>query len=204
MHGHPLDLVFLDPGIERGLGEAHDTQRWVLHARPPGLLGDGQPDFKGRLGGEIVKAQGGQQADHTFRYTFAGLGQRVMLGDATAGEDVKSPADPLQFATGQKQMIPAFEEAIIDMKSGEKKTIEISADDAYGQPREELTQTLDRSTLPDEIELKVGSQLTAQGPDGQPFTVTVAAFNDETVTLDGNHPLAGEDLTFDVELVEIV
>ena len=98
MHGHPLDLVFLDPGIERGLREAHDTQRWVFHAWPPGLLADGQPYFKRRLGGEIVKAQGGQQADHTFGYTFAGLGQRVMLGDATVGEDVKSSADPLQFA----------------------------------------------------------------------------------------------------------
>ena len=118
--------------------------------------------------------------------------------------DSSVDADPLQFTTGQKQMIPAFEEAIIDMEPGEKKTIEISADGAYGQPREELTQTLERSMLPDEIELKVGLQLSAQGPDGQPFTVTVAAFDDKTVTLDGNHPLAGEDLTFDVELVEIV
>ncbi len=118
--------------------------------------------------------------------------------------DSSVDAEPLQFTTGAKQMIPAFEEAIIDMEPGEKKTIEIPANAAYGQPREELTQTLDRSTLPAEIELKVGLQLTAQGPDGQPFTVTVAAFDDKTVTLDGNHPLAGEDLTFDVELVEIV
>ena len=119
--------------------------------------------------------------------------------------DSSVDADPLQFTTGQKQMIPAFEEAIIEMEPGEKKTIEIPADSAYGQPREELTQTLDRSTVPDEVELKVGLQLTAaQDPDGQPFSVTVAAFDDKTVTLNGNHPLAGEDLTFDVELVEIV
>ena len=100
-------------------------------------------------------------------------------------------------------MIPAFEEAMVDMAVGEKKTIEIPADGAYGQPREELTQTLNRSTLPDEIDLQVGLRLTAQDPEGQPFTVTVVAFDDKTVTLDGNHPLAGEDLTFDVELVEI-
>jgi len=118
--------------------------------------------------------------------------------------DSSVDADPLQFTTGQKQMIPAFEEAIIDMEPGEKKTIEISADGAYGQLREELTQTVERGMLPDEIELKVGLRLTAQDPDGQPFTVTVAKFDDENVTLDGNHPLAGEDLTFDVELVEIV
>ena len=118
--------------------------------------------------------------------------------------DSSVDADPLQFTIGGKQMIPAFEEAMVDMAVGENKTIEIPADGAYGQPREELTQTLDRSTLPDEIELQVGLRLTAQDPEGQPFTVTVAAFDDKTVTLDGNHPLAGEDLTFDVELVEIV
>lgn len=118
--------------------------------------------------------------------------------------DSSVDADPLQFTIGQKQMIPAFEEAMVDMAIGEKKTIEIPAAGAYGQPREELTQTVERSMLPAEIELKVGLQLTAQDPNGQPFVVTVAKFDDENVTLDGNHPLAGEDLTFDVELVEIV
>lgn len=117
--------------------------------------------------------------------------------------DSSVDSEPLQFTTGQKQMIPAFEEAIIDMEPGEKKTFEISADAAYGQPREELTQIVERSMLPAEIELKVGLQLTAQDPNGQPFVVTVSQFDDEKVTLDGNHPLAGEDLTFDVELVEI-
>jgi len=118
--------------------------------------------------------------------------------------DSSVDADPLQFTIGQKQMIPAFEEAMIDMEVGEKKTIEIPADGAYGQRREELTQTVERSMLPDEIELREGMRLTAQAPDGQPFVVTVMKFDDENVTLDGNHPLASEDLTFDVELVEIV
>lgn len=118
--------------------------------------------------------------------------------------DSSVDADPLQFTIGQKQMIPAFEEAMIDMEVGEKKTIEIPADGAYGQRRDDMTQTVERSMLPDEIELREGMRLTAQAPDGQPFVVTVTKFDDETVTLDGNHPLAGEDLTFDVELVEIV
>jgi FKBP-type peptidyl-prolyl cis-trans isomerase 2 len=113
-------------------------------------------------------------------------------------------ADPLQFTIGAKQMIPAFEEAMVDMEVGEKKTIEISAEGAYGQRREDLTQTVERNMLPAEIELKEGLRLTAQDPNGQPFIVTIAKFDDESVTLDGNHPLAGEDLTFDVELVEIV
>jgi FKBP-type peptidyl-prolyl cis-trans isomerase 2 len=101
--------------------------------------------------------------------------------------DSSVDADPLQFTIGQKQMIPAFEEAMIDM-----------------QRRDDLTQTVERSLLPAEIELKVGLRLTAQDPEGQPFSVTIASFDEESVTLDGNHPLAGEDLTFDVELVEIV
>ena len=113
-------------------------------------------------------------------------------------------ADPLQFTIGGKQMIPAFEEAMIDMEVGQKKIIEIPAEGAYGQRNDQMMQTVERGMLPEEIELKVGLQLTAQDPNGQPFVVTVAKFDDENVTLDGNHPLAGEDLTFDIELVEIV
>jgi peptidylprolyl isomerase len=118
--------------------------------------------------------------------------------------DSSADADPLQFTIGAKQMIPAFEEAIIDMEPSEKKTIEIPADGAYGQRNDEMMQTVERSMLPEEIELKVGLRLTAQDPNGQPFAVTVAKFDDENVTLDGNHPLAGQDLTFDLELMEIV
>lgn len=117
--------------------------------------------------------------------------------------DSSIDADPLQFTIGGKQMIPAFEEAMVDMAVGEKKTIEIPAEGAYGPRREEMTQVLERTMLPAEMELKVGQQLTAQDPEGHPFIVTVAAFDDKNVTLDGNHPLAGEDLTFDIELVEI-
>ena len=113
-------------------------------------------------------------------------------------------ADPLQFTIGQKQVISGFEDGVIDMAIGDKKTIEIAAADAYGLRCDDMTQTVDRGVMPAEIELKVGLQLTAQDPDGQPFMVTIAKFDDETVTLDGNHPLAGQDLTFDVELVEIV
>lgn len=113
-------------------------------------------------------------------------------------------ADPLQFTIGQKQVISGFEDGVIDMAIGDKKTIEIAAADAYGLRRDDMTQTVDRGVMPAEIELKVGLQLTAQDPDGQPFMVTIAKFDDDTVTLDGNHPLAGQDLTFDVELVEII
>lgn len=112
-------------------------------------------------------------------------------------------ADPLQFTIGQQQVISGFEDGVLDMAIGDKKTIEIAASDAYGPRRDDMTQTVERSMLPAEIELKVGLQLTAHDPNGHPFVVTVVQFDDETVTLDGNHPLAGEDLTFDIELVEI-
>ena len=79
------------------MGEAYNAQRRVLHAWPPGFFTDGQPDFKRRLGREFVKTQGRQQTDHSLRYTFAGLGQCSVFGDATVGEDVESPADPLQL-----------------------------------------------------------------------------------------------------------
>lgn len=127
-------------------------------------------------------------------------------GKLTNGDvfDSSVNSEPIEFTLGQKQLIPGFEEGVIDMEPGEKKTIEISADSAYGRRNEELKQTVERSMLPDKIELKVGLRLTAQDQSGQPFTVTVADFDDEKVILDGNHPLAGEDLVFDLELVEII
>ena len=127
-------------------------------------------------------------------------------GKLTDGQvfDSSVNAEPLEFTLGQQQVIPGFEDAVVDMQPGEKKTIEIVADEAYGQPSDDLKQQVQRGMLPDDIELKVGLQLTAQNQSGQPFTVTVAEFDDDNVTLDGNHPLAGKDLTFDLELVEIV
>lgn len=127
-------------------------------------------------------------------------------GKLTNGDvfDSSANSEPIEFTLGQKQIIPGFEEGVIDMEPGEKKTIEIPADSAYGHRNEELMQTVERTLLPDKIDLKVGLRLTAQDQSGQPFTVTVANFDDEKVTLDGNHPLAGEDLVFDVELVEIM
>ena len=135
---------------------------------------------------------------HTVKVHYTG---KLKNGDVF---DSSVNADPLQFTTGQQQMIPAFEQAIMDMEPGEKKTIEIAAADAYGLRRDDMTQTVERSMLSEQIELKEGLRLTAQTPDGQPFAVTVIGFNDTSVTLDGNHPLAGKDLTFDIELVEIV
>ncbi len=90
------------------------------------------------------------------------------------------------------------------MEVGETKTSRIDADEAYGPRREDLLLDVPREQIPSEIDLQVGQQLTLQQPNGQAVPVTVAEFSDETVTLDANHPLAGEALTFELTLVEIV
>jgi FKBP-type peptidyl-prolyl cis-trans isomerase 2 len=127
-------------------------------------------------------------------------------GTLTDGKvfDSSLEREPLQFTIGEKQLIGAFEDAIVDMEAGNKKTINIVAAEAYGERDDKMMQTLDRSLVPAEVEVQVGLRLTAQGPEGQTVAVTVVDYDDKEITLDANHPLAGEDLTFELELVEIV
>lgn len=117
--------------------------------------------------------------------------------------DTSVGGEPLEFTLGLGQLIPAFEEAIVGMSPGESKTFEIPAEEAFGPYREELVLEIERERLPAEIELEVGQQLLLRDPNGQAFRVTVTDLDDHMVTLDANHPLAGEDLIFEVQLVEI-
>jgi len=89
------------------------------------------------------------------------------------------------------------------MTAGENKTVTIPADEAYRQRHEHMTREVPRASIPNDIELAEGMVLHAQGPEGQTLSVTVGSFDDEKVRIDGNHPLAGKDLTFALELVEI-
>lgn len=118
--------------------------------------------------------------------------------------DSSEGRDPLEFALGAGSIIPGLEQAIIGMAEGDKDTVTIVADDAYGPRHAEAVQTVERSQIPDHVELAVGGQLQAQAPSGQQLLLTVVEVTEETVTLDANHPLAGEDLVFEVELVAIV
>lgn len=118
--------------------------------------------------------------------------------------DSSEGRDPLQFTIGEKSIIPKLEEAIVGMATGDTATVEIDAADAYGPHRPEAVQTVDRSMIPANIDLSVGNQLQATTQEGQTVVLTVREANDTTVTLDGNHPLAGEDLIFEIEVVEIV
>lgn len=110
--------------------------------------------------------------------------------------------EPLQFIFGVGMIIPGLEEGIKGLKVGDKKTVEIPADKAYGQRNDAAIQEVPKDQFPKEIELKVGLQLMAQGPQGV-LPVTIADIKENTVTVDFNPPLAGKDLTFDVEIVEV-
>jgi len=118
--------------------------------------------------------------------------------------DSSEGRDPLEFTIGGGQVIPGFDEAVTGMVVGDAKSVTIPADQAYGPRVDEAVQSVPRDAIPAEIEIEEGMQLQAAAPDGQPVVVTVVSFDEESVTLDGNHPLAGQDLTFALELVEIV
>lgn len=111
--------------------------------------------------------------------------------------------EPLAFTIGAGQVIEGFEAAVTGMAVGEKKTVRIPPQDAYGERRDELVVQIARAQVPEHIELKLGMGLQLQQPDGRPVSVTVAALDETHVTLDANHPLAGEALTFELELVAI-
>ena len=117
--------------------------------------------------------------------------------------DSSEGRDPLSFTLGQGQVISGFEEAALGMEVGETKKARIEVEDAYGERRDDLVLEVPREQLPDELEVDVGTPLQLQQPDGQAVPVTVTALDDTTVTLDANHPLAGQPLNFEITLVGI-
>ena len=117
--------------------------------------------------------------------------------------DTSEGKEPLAFTLGQGSLIPGFEKGLIAMKLNEKKTINITKDDAYGDPREDLIIEVPKSELPQEMTPEVGMGLVSRTPEGQEMNLLVVEVREESVVLDGNHPLAGKDLIFDLEVVEI-
>ena len=118
--------------------------------------------------------------------------------------DSSSGREPLEFALGGGQVIPGFDAAVDGMTVGENKSVTIAADQAYGERHEQLVQQVPRSALPDEIKPEVGMQLQSRSPEGQVMNLIVTELADDSITVDGNHPLAGQSLTFAIELIEIV
>jgi peptidylprolyl isomerase len=118
--------------------------------------------------------------------------------------DTSANQEPLEFTVGAGEVIAGFEEAVVGMNPGDTKTATINADEAYGDYDDELILEVERDQFPPEITPEVGQRLQLHQPDGEVFGAVVTAVDDQTVTLDANHPLAGQDLTFEIELVEIV
>lgn len=111
--------------------------------------------------------------------------------------------EPLEFTIGAGNMIPGFEQAVQGMSVGEKKTAEIPSEQAYGEKREDMIISVPRENVPGDIQPEVGQQLAVQQQEGQQVPVTVTEVTEEKVVLDANHPLAGKDLVFEIELVEV-
>ncbi|TET33378.1 MAG: peptidylprolyl isomerase [Planctomycetota bacterium] len=141
----------------------------------------------------MTKAEKG----NTVRVHYTGK-----LDDGTVF-DTSKDQDPLEFKVGEGQVIPGFESSVEGMTAGETKTVTIPCESAYGPRREELVAEVSRGELPENMELELGQQLQIPEENGHLIVLTIVGLTDETVTLDSNHPLAGKELTFDIELVEI-
>ncbi|NIO16577.1 MAG: peptidylprolyl isomerase [Deltaproteobacteria bacterium] len=141
----------------------------------------------------MPKAKNGDAA--TVHYTGS-------LDDGTVFDSSKD-REPLQFVIGEGTLIPGFEEAVIGMAPGDTKKVTLSADEAYGPHRAELTVQVEKKQFPPDINPQVGQHLQIPQPDGQVVNVRVTGLDDASVTLDANHPLAGEDLTFQIDLLEL-
>jgi len=127
-------------------------------------------------------------------------------GKLESGEEFDSSRErdqPISFELGKAQVIPGFEQAVEGMAPGESKQVTIEPEQAYGDRRDDLVFTLPRDQFPGDIELQEGLRVTGTTQQGQQIEMTVVRFDDESVTLDANHPLAGQSLVFDIELVEL-
>ena len=133
----------------------------------------------------------------TVRIHYTGTLDDGTQFDSSAGRD------PLEFALGGGQVIPGFDGAVDGMTVGENKSVTIPPEQAYGERHEQLVQQVPKTSLPEDMKPEVGMQLQSQSPDGQVMTLVVTEVEEANITVDANHPLAGEALTFAIELVEI-
>jgi len=133
----------------------------------------------------------------TVKVHYTGKLEDGQVFDSSAGKE------PIEFTIGEGNILRGIELAVMGMSPGDTKTEVIQPSDAFGEYQPDLVQDIEKARFPDDIEVEVGQQLKITQPSGPPVIVTVVAITDTHVTLDANHPLAGKNLTFDIELVEI-
>ncbi len=143
-------------------------------------------------GGSAIASDG-----DTVRVNYTGTLEDGTTFDTSVGRE------PLEFTLGEGKMIPGFEKAVYGLQVGKSKTVTIPAEEAYGPHRDDLVIVVEREQLPAGLEPEVGQQLQMQQTDGSTAVVIVTDVSETTITIDANHPLAGKDLTFEIELVEI-
>jgi peptidylprolyl isomerase len=134
----------------------------------------------------------------TVKVHYTGRLVNGMVFDCTTG------SSPLIFIIGEGELIPGFEEAVMGMKIGESKKVKVSADKAYGPYHKDLAMVLNHDQLPEDFEPEVGARLEMPHEMGCPIIYTVTEVSESTVTLDANHILAGKDLIFEIQLMEIL
>ncbi len=137
------------------------------------------------------------QGNETVKLHYTGKLDNGQVFDSSANRE------PLEVQLGQGKLIPGFEKGLVDMKVNEKKTITIPKEEAYGDVQKELFQKIPNDNLPPEIKPEVGMGLVSKNPDGSERQLRVADVKDNFIIVDANHPLAGQDLTFELELLEI-
>jgi FKBP-type peptidyl-prolyl cis-trans isomerase 2 len=137
------------------------------------------------------------KADDTVQVHYTGKLKNGQVFDSTEGRD------PLKVILGQGGLIPGFENGLIDMGINEKKTITISKEEAYGEVRQELFQSIPKTDIPESIAPEVGMGLVARGEDGSETQLRIAEVQEDHIVVDANHPLAGQDLIFELQVVEI-
>ena len=125
------------------------------------------------------------------------------LEDGTEFDNSKDRNATLDFTVGAGQMIPGFDKAIVGMGVGEVKTFTLTSDEAYGDIQEDACQEVPREAFETDMEFEIDGVVHGSSPGGEPMVAKIKAINENTITLDFNHPLAGKDLTFEVELVDI-
>jgi peptidylprolyl isomerase len=149
--------------------------------------------MKGKEGIDMAQTKSGDRVK--IHYTGK-------LEDGTIFADSKK-GEPLEFTLGAGQVIPGVDEAVHGMEPGQSKKVIVPSDKAYGPRQEGLTQDIPKDQLPEEMQPQVGQRMKVDRPDGEPMVVSITAVSDSNITIDANHPLAGKDLNFELELLEV-